>query len=118
MKKPMHLPKLPLLPFLAILLLGTAFTARAAHPFLCCDYGGGKIAAVAADGTIEWEYACKSPQDCWRLPNGNTLFCFVTGAIELSPEQKVVWEYKAPTDVKNEVHGCQPLPDGKVMIVE
>ena len=94
------------------------FAARAAHPFLCCDYGGGKVCAVTADGKIEWEYACKNPQDIWRLPNGNTLFCFVTGAIELSPGKKVVWEYKAPTDVKNEVHACQPLPDGKVMIVE
>jgi hypothetical protein len=114
-KVPMQLPRLP---FLAVLLLAAAFTANASHPFLCCDYGGGKVCSVAADGTIEWEYPCKSPQDIWRLPNGNTLFCFVTGAIELSPDKKVVWEYKAPTDVKNEVHACQPLPDGKVLIVE
>ena len=83
-----------------------------------CAYNGCKVAAVAADGKIEWEYPCKSPQDCWRLPNGNTLFCFVSGAIELTPDKKIVWEYKAPTDVKVEVHACQPLADGKVMIVE
>ena len=102
----------------ALLLFITSVSARAGHPFLCCDYGGGKVASVAADGKIEWEYPCKSPQDIWRLPNGNTLFCFVNGAIELSPEQKIIWEYKAPTDVKVEVHACQPLPDGTVMIVE
>lgn len=90
--------------------------AQAAHPFLCCDYPGGKVCQVTADGKVEWEYQCKSPQDCWRLPNGNTLFCFVSGALEITPEQKVVWEYKAPE--KTEVHACQPLPDGKVLVVE
>lgn len=96
----------------------TAFSAYGAHPFLCCDYPGGKVCQVSADGKIEWQYDCKNPQDCWRLPNGNTLFCFVSGALELTPEKKVVWEYKAPTTEKVEVHACQPLPDGKVMIVE
>ncbi len=71
---------------------------------------------VDAAGGIEWQYDCKNPQDCWRLPNGNTLFCFVNGALELKPDKSVVWEYKAPA--KTEVHACQPLPDGKVMLVE
>lgn len=93
---------------------------QAAHPFLCCDYGGGKVCRVSADGKIEWQYNVKNPQDCWVLPNGNYLFCFINGALEVTPDaaQKVVWEYKAPTDVKNEVHACQPLADGNVMIVE
>ena len=88
----------------------------AAHPFLACDYGGGKVCVVDAGGAIEWQYDCRNPQDCWRLPNGNTLFCFVSGALELKPDKTVVWEYQAPE--KTEVHACQPLPDGKVLIVE
>jgi hypothetical protein len=102
---------------LALLLLA-AVELPAAHPFLCCDYGGNKVCVVSAEGKIEWQYDCKNPQDCWKLPNGNYLFCFVTGALEVTPEKKIVWEYKAPTDRKVEVHGCQPLPDGQVMIVE
>ncbi len=98
--------------------ISTLGVARAAHPFLCCDYGGGKVCVVSAGGKIEWQYDCKNPQDCWALPNGNYLFCFVSGALEVTPDKKIVWEYKAPTDVKVEVHACQPLPDGKVMIVE
>jgi len=103
-----------------IALFAFTFTSYAAHPFLCCDYGGGKVCAVSADGKIEWQYDCKSPQDCWRLPNGNYLFCFINGALEVTPDaaKKIVWEYKAPKDVKVEVHACQPLPDGNVMIVE
>ncbi|KAB2674157.1 MAG: hypothetical protein DVB31_02570 [Verrucomicrobia bacterium] len=90
--------------------------ARAAHPFLCCDHNGGKVCVVSAAGAIEWEYACKLPQDCWRLANGNYLFCFVSGALEVTPDKKVVWEYKAPDKV--EVHSCQPLPNGRVMVLE
>ncbi len=103
--------------FLATFLTLVA-TARAAHPFLCCDYNGGKVCVVSAEGKIEWEYPCKAPQDCWQLPNGNFLFCFVSGALEVKTDKTIVWEYKAPTDVKVEVHACQPLPEGRVMIVE
>ncbi len=103
---------------LLAVLFALVTTASAAHPFLCCDYGGVKVCVVSAEGKIEWQWDCKSPQDCWKLPNGNYLFCFVSGALEVTPDKKVVWEYKAPTDVKVEVHSCQPLPDGNVMIVE
>ena len=98
------------------LFLLTAFSLPAAHPFLCCDYNGGKVCVVSAAGKIEWEFACKAPQDCWRLPNGNFLFCFATGALEVTPDKKTVWEYKSPEKV--EVQACQPLPDGRVLVVE
>ena len=101
---------------LAAVFFAGLFTLQAARPFLCCDYNGGKVCAVSAEGKIEWEYACKAPQDCWQLPNGNYLFCFVSGALEVTPAKQVVWEYKAPEKV--EVHSCQPLPDGRVLIVE
>lgn len=89
---------------------------RAAHPFLCTDAAGGKVAVVSATGVVEWEYACKHPQDCWVLPNGNFLFCHAGGAIEMTRAKEIVWEYKAGP--KTEVHACQPLPDGCVLIVE
>ena len=90
--------------------------ASAAHRFLCTDSNGGKVAVVAADGAIEWEFACEHPQDCWALPNGNYLFCHAHGAIEMTSEKKTVWEYQAGE--KAEVHACQPLPDGRVLVVE
>src|SRR5438270_12594286 len=89
---------------------------RAAHPFLCCDYQGNKVAVVSANGKIEWEYGCPNPQDCWRLPNQHYLICYRTGACEITPDKKIVWEYKAPEKV--EVHACQPLADGNVLVAE
>jgi hypothetical protein len=90
--------------------------ARAAHPFLCTDSGGGKVALVSAEGKIEWEHACEHPQDCWALANGNFLFCHKGGALEMNRDDKVIWEYKAPAGA--EVHACQPLPDGRVLVME
>ncbi|MBC8116541.1 MAG: hypothetical protein H7062_19285, partial [Candidatus Saccharimonas sp.] len=96
--------------------LVAASRSEAAHPFLCCDHNGGKVCVVSAEGAIEWEYACKAPQDCWRLANGNYLFCFFSGAVEITPAKQIVWEYKAPE--QTEVHACQPLTEGRVLICE
>lgn len=106
-----HFASLKLLLFLCL-----APFVNASPRFLCCDYNGGKVAIVSSEGAIEWEYPCKAPQDCWKLDNGNILFCFATGALEVTMEKKIVWEYKAPE--KTEVHSCQPIEDGKVLIVE
>src|SRR5262245_36641450 len=108
--------KVPVIGVLAWALAVAGPSANAAHPFLCCDNAGNKVCVVSVDGDIQWEYRCRSPQDCWRLPNGDYLFCFATGALELTPDKQTAWEYKAPE--KTEVHACQPLPEGRVMRVE
>lgn len=86
------------------------------HRFLCCDYQGGKVAIIAADGTVEWEFAAPTPQDCWLLANGHVLICHQNGVKEVSREKQVVWEYKAPAQAQ--CHSCQPLPDGQVLVAE
>jgi hypothetical protein len=91
-------------------------TALAAHPFLCTDSNGDKVSVVSAEGKIIWQHACKHPQDCWALPNGNYLFCHAAGAVEMTPANEVAWEYKAGANT--EVHACQPLPGGRVLLVE
>ncbi len=83
---------------------------------LVSDYGGNKVAIIAADGRVEWEHPAEKPQDVWMLANGNILFSHLRGAREVTLKHEVVWSYRAPE--KTEVHGCQPLPDGKVMVVE
>lgn len=103
----------------ALVLLVTAVVTKAdpvTHPFICTDYNAGRVNVVAADGKVEWSYDCKEPQDCWRLANGNYLFCYVNGAREMTPAKETVWEYKAGPNTQ--VHACQPLPDGRVLIVE
>ena len=85
-------------------------TARR-HRFLCCDYQSNKVAIIAADGSVEWEYAAETPQDCWLMPNGNVLFCYRAGVKEISREKKVIMEYQAPSAAQ--CHSCQPIADGR-----
>ena len=84
--------------------------------FACADYGGDKVCLVDPQGKIMWEYPAARPIDVWVLANGNILFSHVKGAKEVTRAKEVVWEFK--TAEGNEVHACQPLPDGKVMVAE
>ena len=101
---------------LMLLLASSSLGLHAAHPFLCTDSYAGKVAVVTADGKLDWEYVCQHPQDCWALPNGDFLFCHARGAIEITRAKAIVWEYKA--GAQTEVHACQPLADGRVLVVE
>lgn len=103
--------------WLALLaLVATTFASQAAHPLLLCDAGNNRVCAVSAEGKIEWEHPAPHPQDCWRMPNGNYLFCFRDGALEMTPANEKAWSYTTPTN--SEVHACQPLPGGRVLLVE
>jgi len=104
------------LPFLLGLAASMASVAVAAHPFFCTDASGNKVALVAADGTVQWEYSCQHPQDCWVLADGELLFCHASGALQMTRTGQVTWEYKAQPGT--EVHSCQPLADGNVLVVE
>jgi hypothetical protein len=94
--------------------------SQAVKPFgrrvLVSDYGGDQVAIIDADGRVEWEFPAEKPQDVWMLANGNVLFSHLLGAREVTMQKDVVWEYTSPPGT--EVHGCQPLPDGSVMVVE
>jgi hypothetical protein len=104
--------------FLSLGLFAFTMAAQgfAAHPFFCTDSAGNKVAIVAADGTVQWEFNCQHPQDGWVLANQNLLFCYAGGAMEKTPAGATVWEYKAAPGT--EVHSCQPLADGRVLVVE
>jgi len=72
------------------------------------------IRIVSPEGEIVWEYAAHPPQDVWQLRNGNILFTHLRGVKEITRDKKVVWEYE--TKKPNEVHACQPLSNGVVMV--
>ena len=84
--------------------------------FACADYGGNEICLVDANGKITWQHPAQRPQDVWVLSNGNVLFSHLKGATEVTRDKEVVWSYE--TAKENEVHACQPLPGGRVMVAE
>ncbi|MEY2598804.1 MAG: hypothetical protein RLZZ142_1063 [Verrucomicrobiota bacterium] len=83
---------------------------------LYADYLGGRVVRVSGAGEIEWEFPGRKADQCELLPNGNVFFCDLDGLKEVSPDKKVVWEYrpKAP----GLLHFFQRLPDGSVLVAE
>lgn len=88
------------------------------HPFLCTDNGQNKVLALDADGRVIWEYPAPMCQDVWKLPNGHVLLTWTRGIKEVTfdADKKLIWEYRAPAGT--EIHNCQPLPDGAVLVAE
>ena len=95
-----------------------------AHRVLAADRSSGKVAIVAADGTIEWEFPNRHDvHDLWLLPNGNVLtHISPTTVVEINPKKEAVWKYEAKPKPgyagKVEVHAFQRLPDGTTMVAE
>jgi len=88
------------------------------HAFLAHSPVQGKVYRIAPNGDVVGEYTVGTKgEDSWLLPNGRLLASHNGGVRELDPATGVItWEYKAGPDV--EVHSCQPLPDGRVLICE
>src|SRR5215475_12608677 len=78
----------------------------------------GKVYKIAPNGDVVGEYNIGTKgEDSWLLPDGHILGSHNGGVREIDPASgNVVWEYKAGPGV--EVHSCQPLADGKVLICE
>ncbi len=90
---------------------------RVKHRFIAGLFRKGQAALIAEDGRIQWEIPARNVQDMWILSNGNLLLSHGRGAKEFDlRDRKMVWEYAATGEV--EVHSCQPLPGGDVLIGE
>jgi outer membrane protein assembly factor BamB len=88
------------------------------HTFLAHAPIQGKVYKIAPNGDVVGEYNIGAKgEDSWMLSDGHILGSNNGGVREIDPASgAVVWEYKAGPGV--EVHSCQPLPGGKVLICE
>jgi hypothetical protein len=80
---------------------------------------------IVRDGKVTWSYdiptydASKTLQelsDATLLSNGNVVFARKTGAGEITPDKKLIWNYDAPKGF--EVHIVQPIGLDRVMMVQ
>lgn len=118
-----HLLTFPRLSLSVFILLATASLAPAQHRVLV--QGKNRLAIVDAKGKVEWSMPWGGIHDLHVLDNGHIML--QQGAakvVELDPKtKKVVWSYDSRTMNGNkgervEVHGFQPLKDGRIMIAE
>lgn len=108
---------------LLVLLVAASRPCEAAHRVVM--QGNGKLAIVAADGTVEWEMKWGGIHDVHVLPNGHIMVQEnMRRIVEIDPSSKqVVWSYDAAESNGNkgqrvEVHAFQPLDNGRIMIAE
>ncbi len=120
--------------FVALLLVIAAAVASAEEPATAVQTGPGRrviaaddstrtLAAIGADGRVEWKLPCRQIHDLHLLPDGHLLYQDGwTRVVEVDADRKPVWQYDAKGNGNAqrgvEVHAFQRLPDGTTMIVE
>src|SRR5450432_2198118 len=79
---------------------------------------------VVRGGKIIWTYeipfkdstgAMAELGDATMRPNGNIVFCRKTGAGEITPGKKLIWNYDAPPGT--EIHSVEPLGKNRILMV-
>ncbi len=101
----------------------------AQHPFL---YAGEwdtrkpdkQSMFIVRGGRIVWQYTMplknarggiQEFDDATLLSNGNILFSHMSGATEIGPDRKIVWDYVAPPGT--EVHSAEAIDRDRVLIM-
>lgn len=80
-----------------------------------------KILRYDESGRVVWEFPAATARDVWQLPNGNVLFPYSvsnglnnaeTGVMEVTPDKKIVWQFKT----HGQVYSCQRMADGNTLV--
>ena len=79
---------------------------------------------IVRGGRIVWSYSMplrradngvQEFDDATLLPNGNVIFSRMSGAGEVNPQGKLVWDYPAPAGT--EIHSIQAIGEDRVLIM-
>jgi hypothetical protein len=87
------------------------------YNFVCADYAKGEVCVVDKDGTIKSVFKTQNPNDVWALPNGDVMFAWRRGVKIYDKHGVIKFEWKSSSQ-KDEIHTCQPLSDGNIMVVQ
>jgi len=104
----------------------------AQHPFLYCgEYDfiePYQTIYLVRRGQVEWTYSIPTqmmvygkPQmaelgDCTRFSNGDILFSYRWGASIVTPQKKIIWDYRAAPNT--EIHSAQPAGRNRVLLAQ
>jgi hypothetical protein len=86
---------------------------------------GGKLLAsgnglmiLSAGGEVERQYATGLTHDAWLLPGGNILYADGGSVTELTPDKKIVFQYKSAEKKGGGTYACQRIENGNTVIGE
>jgi hypothetical protein len=106
------------------LILMACLVAEAKEPvdgpkynFVCADFSKGEVCVVNSKGEILRRFKTQNPNDVWSLPNGEVLFAWKRGVKIYDKDGKLAFEWSS-SEKKDEIHTCQPLADGNILIAQ
>ena len=87
------------------------------HNFVCADFAKGEVCVVDQKGDITQVFKTQNPNDVWALPDGEVLFAWQRGVkiYDKAGELKFEW---TSSEKHDEIHTCQPLADGNILIAQ
>jgi hypothetical protein len=92
----------------------------AQHDFMYAGESHQRNIFIVRGGKVVWHYSDPSGKgeisDAVMLSNGNVLFTHQFGVTEITPDQKVVWNYDAPAG--HEVHTAVPIGAVRVLYIQ
>jgi len=105
----------------AALMLGNAAAATAISGVVggkLLASGDNKVMILSDKGAIEWEHPAGLTHDVWMLPGGNVLFADGASVTEVTPDHKVVFQYKPSEQNGGGSYACQRLANNNTLIGE
>lgn len=80
--------------------------------------GAKRVMILDTQSRVEWEYPTALTHDAWKLANGNVLFADGNSVTEVTPDKKVVFQYKAAEQKGGGTYACQRLDNGNTLVGE
>ncbi len=92
----------------------------AEHDFMYAGESQERRIFVVRRGKVVWSYDDPAGKgeisDAVMLSNGNVLFAHQFGVTEMSPDQKVIWKYDAPSG--HEIHTALPIGRDHILYIQ
>lgn len=110
---------------LALALMAVGSGLRAESPLITgapsgriLTAGDNRVMILDATGRVVWQQPSQLTHDVWMLTNGNVLYADGAAVTEVTPEKKVVFQYKPAEQRGGGAFSCQRLANGRTLVGE
>ncbi|MGA2498073.1 MAG: hypothetical protein ABSH20_10045 [Tepidisphaeraceae bacterium] len=80
--------------------------------------GSNRVFILNPEGKVVWEHKTGLVHDAWMLASGNVLYADGGTVTEITPDHKVVFQYKSEEQRGGGTYSCQRLENGNTAIGE
>ena len=80
--------------------------------------GDRRVMILSPAGEVLWQYPTQLTHDVWMLGDGHVLFADGETVTEVTPEKKVVFQYRAQEQKGGGTYSCQRLANGDTLVGE